>query len=111
MEPLTIIVMILWLLAAASPRGVPRRGFPGTYLSTFVLWLHNTPLVGVAAFAAVMLFVIMTGMDGALFLPDADAGTVDPCTSPSFFPALTVLHIDQGITLAVASKPQRTTPT
>ncbi len=57
----------------------PIGSFLGTHLSTFVLWLYNTlGFIGVAAFAAVMPFVIMTGMHGAFVPYLMQMLTVDP---------------------------------
>ena len=103
LEPLlTIIVMIPLAYCVLGPIG----SFLGTYLSTFVLWLYNTlGFIGVAAFAAVMPFVIMTGMHGAFVPYLMQMLTVDPLYEPIFFPALIISNIDQGIAaLAVALK-------
>ena len=66
LQPLvTIIIMIPLALCLLGPVG----SYLGQYLSTFVLWVYNTiGFVGVALFAAIMPFVIMTGMHGA-FVP------------------------------------------
>ena len=83
LEPLlTIIVMIPLAYCVLGPIG----SFLGTYLSTFVLWLYNTlGFIGVAAFAAVMPFVIMTGMHGAFVPYLMQMLTVDPLYEPIFF--------------------------
>ena len=107
LEPLlTIIVMIPLAYCVLGPIG----SFLGTYLSTFVLWLYNTlGFIGVAAFAAVMPFVIMTGMHGAFVPYLMQMLTVDPLYEPIFFPALIISNIDQGIAaLAVALKAKDT---
>ena len=107
LEPLlTIIVMIPLAYCVLGPIG----SFLGTYLSTFVLWLYNTlGFIGVAAFAAVMPFVIMTGMHGAFVPYLMQMLTVDPLYEPIFFPALIISNIDQGIAaLAVALKTKDT---
>ena len=95
LEPLvTIVIMIPLAYCVLGPIG----SFLGTYLSTFVLWLYNTlGFVGVALFAAVMPFVIMTGMHGAFVPYLMQMLTVSPLYEPIFFPALIISNIDQGI--------------
>ena len=108
LEPLvTIVIMIPLAYCVLGPIG----SFLGTYLSTFVLWLYNTlGFVGVALFAAVMPFVIMTGMHGAFVPYLMQMLTVSPLYEPIFFPALIISNIDQGIAaLAVACKTKDTT--
>jgi len=103
LEPLlTILVMIPLAYCVLGPVG----SFLGTYLSTFVLWLYNTlGFIGVALFAAVMPFVVMTGMHGAFVPYLMQMLTVSPLYEPIFFPALIISNIDQGIAaLAVACK-------
>lgn len=103
LEPLlTILVMIPLALCVLGPVG----SYLGQYLSTFVLWLYNTiGFVGVALFAAVMPFVIMTGMHGAFVPYLMQMLTVEPLFEPIFFPALIISNIDQGIAaFAVALK-------
>ena len=104
LEPLcTILVMIPLAYCLLGPIG----SFLGQYLSAFVLWLYNTiGFVGVALFAAIMPFVIMTGMHGA-FVPYLLQMLTDPTIGyePIFFPALIISNINQGVaSLAVALK-------
>ena len=104
LEPLcTILVMIPLAYCVLGPIG----SFLGQYLSAFVLWLYNTiGFIGVALFAAIMPFVIMTGMHGA-FVPYLLQMLTDPTIGyePIFFPALIISNINQGIaSLAVALK-------
>ena len=104
LEPLcTILVMIPLAYCLLGPIG----SFLGQYLSAFVLWLYNTiGFVGVALFAAIMPFVIMTGMHGA-FVPYLLQMLTDPSIGyePIFFPALIISNINQGVAaLAVALK-------
>ena len=104
LEPLcTILVMIPLAYCLLGPVG----SFLGQYLSAFVLWLYNTiGFVGVALFAAIMPFVIMTGMHGA-FVPYLLQMLTDPNIGyePIFFPALIISNINQGVAaLAVALK-------
>ena len=104
LEPLcTILVMIPLAYCLLGPIG----SFLGQYLSAFVLWLYNTiGFIGVALFAAIMPFVIMTGMHGA-FVPYLLQMLTDPSIGyePIFFPALIISNINQGVAaLAVALK-------
>ena len=104
LEPLcTILVMIPLAYCLLGPIG----SFMGQYLSTFVLWLYNTiGFVGVSLFAAIMPFVIMTGMHGA-FVPYLLQMLTDPTIGyePIFFPALIISNINQGVaSIAVALK-------
>lgn len=106
-EPLcTILVMIPLVYCLLGPIG----SFLGQYLSAFVLWLYNTiGFVGVALFAAIMPFVIMTGMHGA-FVPYLLQMLTDPTIGyePIFFPALIISNINQGVAaLAVALKTKK----
>lgn len=106
-EPLcTILVMIPLAYCLLGPIG----SFLGQYLSAFVLWLYNTiGFVGVALFAAIMPFVIMTGMHGA-FVPYLLQMLTDPTIGyePIFFPALIISNINQGVAaLAVALKTKK----
>lgn len=103
LEPLlTIIIMIPLALCALGPVG----SFLGQYLSAGVLWLYNTiGFVGVALLAAVMPFVVMTGMHGAFVPYLMQMLTAEPYMEPIFFPALVISNINQGIAaLAVAVK-------
>lgn len=103
LEPLvTIIIMIPLALCLLGPVG----SYLGQYLSTFVLWIYNTiGFVGVALFAAIMPFVIMTGMHGAFVPYLMQMLTVSPLYEPIFFPALIISNINQGVSaLAVALK-------
>ena len=103
LEPLvTIIIMIPLALCLLGPVG----SYLGQYLSTFVLWVYNTiGFVGVALFAAIMPFVIMTGMHGAFVPYLMQMLTVSPLYEPIFFPALIISNINQGVSaLAVAIK-------
>lgn len=106
-EPLcTILIMIPLTYCLLGPIG----SFLGQYLSAFVLWLYNTiGFVGVALFAAIMPFVIMTGMHGA-FVPYLLQMLTDPTIGyePIFFPALIISNINQGVaSLAVALKTKK----
>ena len=103
LEPLlTIIIMIPVTLCAVGPVG----SFLGQYLSAGVLWLYNAiGFVGVALLAAVMPFVVMTGMHGAFVPYLMQMLTAEPYMEPIFFPALVISNINQGIAaLAVAVK-------
>lgn len=103
LEPLvTIIIMIPLALCLLGPVG----SYLGQYLSAFVLWVYNTiGFVGVALFAAIMPFVVMTGMHGAFVPYLMQMLTVSPLYEPIFFPALIISNINQGISaLAVAVK-------
>lgn len=103
LEPLvTMIIMIPLAFCLLGPIG----SFLGQYLSAFVLWLYNTiGFVGVALFAAIMPFVIMTGMHGAFVPYLLQMLTAEPYYEPIFFPALIISNINQGIAaLAVAVK-------
>ncbi|MBR2684690.1 MAG: PTS transporter subunit EIIC [Erysipelotrichaceae bacterium] len=107
LEPLcTILIMIPLTYCLLGPVG----SFLGQYLSAFVLWLYNTiGFVGVALFAAIMPFVIMTGMHGA-FVPYLLQMLTDPTIGyePIFFPALIISNINQGVAaLAVALKTKK----
>ena len=107
LEPLcTLLIMAPLAYLVLGPIG----SFLGQYLSKFVLWLYNTlGFVGVAVFAAIMPFVIMTGMHGA-FVPYLLQMLTDPSIGyePIFFPALIISNINQGIAaLAVALKTKK----
>ncbi len=107
LEPLcTLAIMAPLAYLVLGPIG----SFLGQYLSKFVLWLYNTlGFVGVAVFAAIMPFVIMTGMHGA-FVPYLLQMLTDPSIGyePIFFPALIISNINQGIAaLAVALKTKK----
>lgn len=104
LEPLcTILIMIPLAYCVLGPIG----SFLGQYLSSFVLWLYNSVgFIGVALFAAIMPFVIMTGMHGA-FVPYLLQMLTDPTIGyePIFFPALIISNVNQGVAaLAVALK-------
>ena len=103
LEPLvTIIIMIPLAYCVLGPVG----SFLGQYLSTAVLWLYNTiGFVGVALFAAIMPFVVMTGMHGAFVPYLMQMLTGEPYYEPIFFPALIISNINQGVAaLAVSLK-------
>ncbi len=104
LEPLcTLLIMIPLAYCLLGPVG----SFLGQYLSAFVLWLYNSVgFIGVALFAAIMPFVIMTGMHGA-FVPYLLQMLTDPTIGyePIFFPALIISNINQGVAaLAVSLK-------
>lgn len=102
-EPLlTIIVMIPLAFCVLGPIG----SFLGQYLTVVVLGIYNTVgFVGVSLFAAIMPFVIMTGMHGAFVPYLLQMLTAEPYYEPIFFPALIISNINQGIAaLAVAVK-------
>ncbi len=108
LEPLcTILVMVPLAYCLLGPIG----SFLGQYLSAFILWLYNTiGFIGVSLFAAIMPFVIMTGMHGA-FVPYLLQMLTDPTIGyePIFFPALIISNINQGVaSLAVAMKTKNT---
>lgn len=108
LEPLlTLIIMIPLAFCLLGPVG----SFLGQYLSKFVLWLYNTVgFIGVGLFAAIMPFVIMTGMHGAFVPYLLQMLTGEPYYEPIFFPALIISNINQGIAaLAVALKTKDTT--
>ncbi|MCX0292051.1 PTS transporter subunit EIIC [Lactobacillus kullabergensis] len=103
LEPLlTILVMIPLTYCLIGPIG----SYLGQYLSAAVLWTYHTiGFLGVAIFAAIMPFVIMTGMHGAFMPYLMQMLTVAPKYEPIFYPALIISNIDQGIAaLAVALK-------
>ena len=107
LEPLlTIIIMIPLAFCVLGPVG----SFLGQYLSSAVLWLYNTiGFIGVALFAAIMPFVIMTGMHGAFVPYLMQMLTVEPGYEPIFFPALIISNINQGVAaLAVSLKTKNT---
>lgn len=107
LEPLlTIVIMIPLAFCVLGPVG----SFLGQYLSSAVLWLYNTiGFVGVALFAAIMPFVVMTGMHGAFVPYLMQMLTVSPGYEPIFFPALIISNINQGIAaLAVSLKTKNT---
>ncbi|MBS4761708.1 PTS transporter subunit EIIC [Carnobacteriaceae bacterium zg-ZUI252] len=64
-EPLlTILVMIPIALCLTGPVGA----FLGNYLSATIIWIYDvTGFLGVGVLAAIMPFVIMTGMHSSLF--------------------------------------------
>ena len=70
------------------------------------MWVDKTiGFVGVALFAAIMPFVIMTGMHGAFVPYLMQMLTVSPLYEPIFFPALNHSNINPGVSaLAVAIK-------
>ncbi len=101
-EPLcTLIVMIPLSFCILAPAGA----FIGTYVSQFVLWLYDlVGFVGVALLAAVMPFIIMTGMHAA-FVPYLLQMFSTVGSESIFYPALVISNIDQGAAaLAVAVK-------
>lgn len=103
LEPLcTLIIMIPLAYCLLGPAGA----FLGQYLSAFVIWLYDSiGFIAVALFAAIMPFVIMTGMHAAFVPYLMQMLTVDPLYEPVFFPALVISNINQGIAaLAVALK-------
>lgn len=107
LEPLlTILVMIPLTYCVLGPIG----SYLGQYLSAAVLWIYHTiGFLGVALFAAIMPFVVMTGMHGAFMPYLMQMLTVAPKYEPIFFPALIISNIDQGIAaLVVALKSKNT---
>lgn len=107
LEPLlTIIIMIPLTYCILGPAG----SYLGQYLSEAVLWVYHTiGFVGVALFAAIMPFVIMTGMHAAFMPYLMQMITVAPKYEPIFFPALIISNINQGVAaLAVAIKSKDT---
>lgn len=101
-EPLcTLIVMIPLSFCLLAPAGA----FLGNYVSSVVIWIYNTiGFLGVAILAAVMPFLIMTGMHSA-FVPYLLQMFGSVGYEPIFFTALVISNIDQGAScLAVAVK-------
>ncbi len=102
LEPLcTLIIMVPLAYCVLGPVGA----FLGTYISNAIIWLYETlGFVGVAVLAALMPFLIMTGMHSA-FVPYLIQMFASVGYEPIFFPALVISNIDQGIaSLAVAIK-------
>ena len=101
-EPLcTLIVMVPLSFCLLAPAGA----FLGTYVSEFMLWLYDAiGFIGVALLAALMPFIIMTGMHSA-FVPYLLQMFSTVGTESIFYPALVISNIDQGAAaLAVALK-------
>ncbi len=98
-EPLlTLIVMVPLTLCLLAPLG----SFLGTYLSQAILWLYNTTgFFGVAVFACICPWVVMTGMHSALmpYMLDALA------TGAEFIvlPGMIISNIDQGAACAAVA--------
>ncbi len=102
LEPVcTLLIMVPLAYCLLAPAGA----FLGNYISSAVIWLYNTlGFVGVAVLAAVMPFLIMTGMHSA-FVPYLLQMFATVGYEPIFFTALVISNIDQGISsLAVALK-------
>ena len=101
-EPLcTLIVMIPLSFCILAPAGA----FLGTYVSEFMLWLYDAiGFIGVALLAALMPFIIMTGMHSA-FVPYLLQMFSTVGAESIFYPALVISNVDQGAAaLAVALK-------
>lgn len=101
-EPLcTLIVMIPLAFCILAPAGA----FLGNYVSEFMIWLYDMiGFVGVALLAALMPFIIMTGMHSA-FVPYLLQMFSTVGAEAIFYPALVISNIDQGAAaLAVALK-------
>lgn len=99
-EPLlTILVMIPLAFCLIGPAGA----FVGQYLADFILWLYNTAgFLAVSLLAAIMPFVVMTGMHSA-FTPYLITmlGTVG--YEPIFLPAMVISNINQGAASAAVA--------
>lgn len=107
LEPVcTLLIMVPLAYCLLAPAGA----FLGNYISSAVIWLYNTlGFVGVAVLAAVMPFLIMTGMHSA-FVPYLLQMFATVGYEPIFFTALVISNIDQGISsLAVALKTKNKT--
>ena len=101
-EPVcTLLVMIPLSFCLLAPVG----SFLGQYVSAAVIWIYNTlGFVGVALLAAVMPFLIMTGMHSS-FVPYLLQMFAEHGYEPIFFTALVISNINQGIaSLAVGLK-------
>lgn len=101
-EPVcTLLIMVPLAYCLLAPAGA----FLGNYISSAVIWLYNTlGFIGVAVLAAVMPFLIMTGMHSA-FVPYLLQMFATVGYEPIFFTALVISNIDQGMSsLAVALK-------
>ncbi len=106
LEPLcTLLVMIPLAFCLLGPVG----SFLGQYVSAAVIWVYNTlGFVGVALLAAIMPFLIMTGMHGS-FVPYLLQMFAEYGYEPIFFTALVLSNINQGVaSLAVALKTKNT---
>ena len=101
-EPVcTLLIMVPLAYCLLAPAGA----FLGNYISSAVIWLYNTlGFIGVAVLAAVMPFLIMTGMHSA-FVPYLLQMFATVGYEPIFFTALVISNIDQGMSsLEVALK-------
>ena len=101
-EPLcTLLVMIPLSFCLLAPAGA----FLGNYVSAAVIWLYNTVgFLGVGVLAALMPFLIMTGMHSA-FVPYLMQMFSTVGYEPIIFTSLVISNINQGISaLAVGIK-------
>ncbi|HIU04391.1 MAG TPA: PTS transporter subunit EIIC [Candidatus Coprousia avicola] len=94
----TLVVMVPLTLCVLAPLG----SFLGTYLSQAILWLYNTTgFFGVAVFACICPWVVMTGMHSSLmpYMLDALA------TGAEFIvlPGMIISNIDQGAACAAVA--------
>ncbi|MCI6379507.1 MAG: PTS transporter subunit EIIC [Faecalicoccus sp.] len=106
-EPLcTLLVMIPLSFCLLAPAGA----FLGNYVSAAVIWLYNTVgFLGVGVLAALMPFLIMTGMHSA-FVPYLMQMFSTVGYEPIFFTSLVISNINQGISaLAVGIKTKNKT--
>ena len=94
LEPVcTLLIMVPLAYCLLAPAGA----FLGNYISSAVIWLYNTlGFVGVAVLAAVMPFLIMTGMHSA-FVPYLLQMFATVGYEPIFFTALVISNPSRGI--------------
>lgn len=101
-EPLfTLLIMIPITLCAVAPLGA----FLGTYLAQGIMWFYSvTGPLGVAVIAAILPWIIMTGMHSAL-VPYGIATLAELGRESVVIPAMLISNINQGIaSFAVAFK-------
>ena len=96
---LTILLMMPIALCILGPLG----NILGNYLATGIIWLYDTTgFLGVGVFAAILPFIIITGMHFGFF-PYLFAAFANPGYEPFYCIANTVFNINQGAAcLAIA---------
>lgn len=94
----TLVVMVPLTLCVLAPLG----SFLGTYISQAIMWLYNTTgFVGVAVFAALCPWLVMTGMHSSLmpYMLDALAAGQEFIV----LPGMIISNINQGAACAAVA--------
>lgn len=94
----TLVVMIPLTLCALAPLG----SFLGTYISQAILWLYNTTgFFGVAVFAALCPWLVMTGMHSSLMPYMIE--TVAAGSEHIVLPGMIISNVNQGVACAAVA--------